>query len=231
VAEQRVAATDPGRGVSRIDGQSAIEIGESSVVLPQLHVRAPAVGERPKVIGTERDRPVVAWNGLGEAVEGEQQIAAAGMRIGKIRVECDRLIVAAHRVLDPVERLEHDAEIGVGLGRARVDLERALDRCRSGLEIALQIMVYAEQVQRLEVVGLLAQRFQVFELGLSEPARSLQLLGALESAVVTVPRPGQRRIGLGPLSAHPDSLLRGDGVGGGRDDARFGRRPEARPDL
>src|SRR5207253_8475491 len=114
--------SSPGAAIFSADTSSAICLHLGLVpgrrVLGLLDERV-AVHARPRVLGLQRQHPVIALDRLGEAAEMLQDEAAVVVGAVIVGLGGDRLVVARQRFLVAAHRDQRVAAIVVQLGHAR----------------------------------------------------------------------------------------------------------------
>jgi hypothetical protein len=110
------------------------------------------------------------------------------MRVGEIRRQRDQIVIAGQRLVVALQRVKDDAEGKPGRGRRWIELQtvpqQPFRRCR----VAELVLGYAEHMQRVEMIGMFLQDFDVTRLRLGQVPGAVERarLGEQLGGVVTI---------------------------------------------
>jgi len=168
--------------------------------------------QRHHVGWIERERLLDARQCVRGPAEVAQGVAAVHQRIHVLAVDRQRLVGAGERILRPVERPQDARVVGVAVGGRGIDRKRPADQAVRLGELAALGGDQAEEMQRLELVGIAAEHLPVERLCLRQLPRPVRGNALLHEV-------GERRhlrsCGSRPARRQPRSSRGAESIGAG----------------
>jgi hypothetical protein len=130
--------------------------------------------ERIDVTWSQRERPLIACQGVGVTAEILQCQALIVVRGGVVRPLRQDRLERGKRLLVAFERVEDHAIVGERVRRSRLRGERRGDEAQGLGRTPLLVPKHADQMQRIEVAGIGRQRRFVEASGLVEVPLPMQ---------------------------------------------------------
>ena len=117
----------------------------------------------------QREHALIGPDRLRMLALAGQRIAEVHVRLGVVRLERDRLAVMRGGFVEPAERPVGEADIVVEVRHPLVQRQRLADQLDRGVAAADLVGEHAEQVQRVDMLGVGRQHLAVMLLGLLHP--------------------------------------------------------------
>ena len=182
---ERLAEHELDHRVVRREVGGATEVAQRRLEVAAFEQQPTEAGQRVRLFAVaQRGAEVLLGDRLLAA--HERELAEARVRAGEVRIERERRVEAATRrlvvALAEVQRGERELDAGVFGGEfVRTPQQRAAFG-----RVTELVAQHAEQVQRLDVVGLLGEPGAIPLLGLVETALAMLVDGVFEHACVVV---------------------------------------------